>query len=49
MIGPILKISMEVRNILHLLSLKAELHIDCKKHDFQSLAIIASAAKSNET
>lgn len=44
-----IKISMEVRNILQLLSLKAELHIDCKKHDFQSLAIIASAAKSNET
>lgn len=49
MIGPIFKTTMEVRNILQLLSLKAEIHIDCKKHDLQSLALIASAAKSNET
>lgn len=49
MIGPILKTTMEVRIILQLLSLKAELHIDCKKHDAQALAIIASAAKTNET
>lgn len=40
---------MEARIILQFLSIKAELHIDCKKHDFQSLTLMASAVKSNET